>query len=170
MLKRRRPKDVDAQIRLLQDLVVNEIVEFVVPLTYLICLLAGYFGPNSELLGNIGNGDWQYSPIEDINHTVRYVLMFFLVDLGSLLVSATLLWWLCRANLYEAFTLIQKEFGLAFTIQMAMNLSCVRKIFYKLLIYKLNIFGIRRYLKSLIIMINLFLFLVFCGKLDIIRN
>ena len=104
-------------------------VEFMVPLSYLGCLLTGYYGPNAELIGDIRNGYWQYTPIENIEHSIIYVLTFFFVDFGSLLVSAILLSMISGIDLLEAFTAIYKEFGIAFTIQMALNLTGVRKYF-----------------------------------------
>ena len=67
-LKKMKHADIDSQIELLQGLVINEMIELVLPLAYSICLLAAYFGPNAEKIGNIGSDYWQYSSIEDINH------------------------------------------------------------------------------------------------------
>ena len=126
--KRKKTADLDIQIKLLQELIINEIVEFMVPLSYLGCLTVGFYGPNSELIGDIRNGYWQYSPIEDIEHAIIYVLAFFLIDFGSLLISIVLLWTFCRINVLAAFTAIYKEFGLAFTVQIGLNLTGVREI------------------------------------------
>ena len=42
----------DAELQLI-TLVTVEMVETVVPVTFLICLLMSYYGPNSELIGSI---------------------------------------------------------------------------------------------------------------------
>ena len=76
-LKTKSPMKIDQQISLIQELVVNELVEFMLPLAYLGCLLLGYYGPNSELIGGLKSGYWQYSPIEDIAHTIKIILIFF---------------------------------------------------------------------------------------------
>ena len=86
-LKMKRPDDTEKIFKLLQELIINEIVEFIAPLNYLICLLICYFGPTADLIGNIGNDYWQYIPIDDLSRTVKYVFAFFLVDFGSLIVS-----------------------------------------------------------------------------------
>ena len=69
-----------------------------IPLVYLGCLLVGYYGPNVELIGGLRSDYWNYSPIEDVTQTVKFILMFFVVDLGSLFVSIALLWTFCRIN------------------------------------------------------------------------
>ena len=35
--------------------------EVVVPIGYLLCFLAAYYGPNAPYLGNIGSSHWQYT-------------------------------------------------------------------------------------------------------------
>ena len=126
-LKMKRPDSIEKITGLLQELIINEMVEFVVPLAYIASVLVCYFGPNAKLIGNIGSNYWQYEPIHDLNHTVEFVLIFFFADLGSLLVSTILLWAFCRINLYRVYSTIQKEFGWIFTIELAVRLIAVRK-------------------------------------------
>ena len=127
LLKQRKSDDVDKQIQLLQELVISEMVEVMIPITYLLTFIVAYHGPNAELIGNVRNGYWQYTKTEDVKHTIEYVFMFFLVDVCSLLVSAALLWCFCRINLYRAYSEIMKEFGTAITIQMGSALNGVSK-------------------------------------------
>ena len=126
-MQKRKAEDLEKVIGLLQELVINEMVEFMVPLAYLACLLACFFGPNAKLIGNVRNGYWQYNPIVDLDHTVKYVLTFFFVDFGSLVVSSVLLWTVCRINLYRVYSGLQKEFGWTFMVKMATSLSAVSK-------------------------------------------
>lgn len=44
-LKKKRPMEVDLQIGLLQELVINEIIEFMVPPIYLATLIIAFYGP-----------------------------------------------------------------------------------------------------------------------------
>ena len=57
------PFKKNKQIELLQILVINEMVECMVPITYLLCFTVAYFGPNSDLIGNIRNNYWQYNAV-----------------------------------------------------------------------------------------------------------
>ena len=124
-LKKKRPMEVYTQIGLLQDLVINEMIEFMVPPIYLATLLLAFYGPNAEIIGNVKNGYWRFTPIADINHTIEFVIMFFFIDICNLFISAFLLWTFARINLYRAFVEIQKEFGLPFLFQIGAALSHV---------------------------------------------
>ena len=115
----------EKEIELLQSLVINEMIEVVVPLAYLLCLVAAYYGPNSELIGNVGNSYWQYSAIEDIERTIKYILAFFVIDLGSLVVTSITLWSSYQINLYKAYVVLQKEFGFLFWFSMAAQMYAV---------------------------------------------
>ena len=117
--------DTDKVSKVLQELIVNEMVEFMEPLAYLASLLVCYFGPNAELIGNVRNDYWQYSKIVDLDHTIKYVMMFFFVDFASLIVATILLWTFCRINLYRAYCAIQQEFGWTFIVNMAFCLTAV---------------------------------------------
>ena len=82
-LKRRKPTNTRKIIELLQELAIAEMVEFVVPLVYLICFCIAYFGPNAKLIGNVGNDYWQYVKIKDVDHTITNICLFFFIDLLS---------------------------------------------------------------------------------------
>ena len=112
-------------IHLLQEVMINEWVELVIPLAYLVFLMMAYYGPNNELIGDIGNSYWQYIEIENMEQPIMYLSAFFFVDLVSLLTSGTLLWFFCKINMYIAFAELQKEFGWAFAILLATNLNGV---------------------------------------------
>ena len=44
----------------LKVLVLCETLEVVMPLGYLACFVAAFYGPNARVLGNVKNGYWQY--------------------------------------------------------------------------------------------------------------
>lgn len=115
-MKKRNPINEEKQIEMLQDLIISEIVEFVVPLSYLLCFSVAYFGPNANLLGNVGNSYWQYNAVEDVAHTIGNIFMFFMIDMCSLVVCSCLLWIFCRINLYRVYIVVQKEFGNIFLV------------------------------------------------------
>ena len=115
----------ELQMILMQELVVAGIIEFIVPLSYLLCFLMAYFGPNATLIGNVKNSYWQFRATEDINHTIIYLCIFFFIDLLSLLLCAQILWKFCKLSLYRAFAALQKEFGYAFAFCMTNYLNGV---------------------------------------------
>ena len=119
-------------VQSLLALVINEVVEAVVPLTYLICFMMAYYGPNAELIGNIRNGYWQYTPVSNIERFIKNVLLYFFVDFTSAIISAILLWTFCRINIIRAYMHWQKEFWLVMAVNTAYFVNMVS---YKMLIY-----------------------------------
>ena len=49
-LKKIDPLNLEKQIDFLQDLVLNEMIEFIIPLVHLLVFFSAYFGPNSGLI------------------------------------------------------------------------------------------------------------------------
>ena len=116
--KYRKTANTEKKIELLQDLALNEIVEIIVPLTYLLCFVAAYYGPNAALIGNVQNDYWQYEKTENIDELIKNISVFVLVDVLSGIVCYFLLLWICKINLIRASATLLREFGLVFTINM----------------------------------------------------
>ena len=118
--KRKSEKDDEKRINLLQELALNELVEFLAPLSFLVTIVVAYYGPNSTLIGDVGNGYWQYTAIKDIKPMIKTVVIFFLVDFISAIVCALLLWRFCKINLFKSAMALEKEFwGVFWAIQFA---------------------------------------------------
>ena len=126
-LKKKRPEEKEKAIELLQELVIIEMVEFIVPLIYVLVFCCVYYGPNASLFGNIGNGYWQYVAVEDVVHTIKTVCIFFFVDLCSSIIISMVLWFSCHINLFRAYEALQKEFGFIFMLTLVCYLSLVSK-------------------------------------------
>ena len=74
---------IERRDKAVATLALAEIMEVLVPMIYGINLTIAYYGPNSTVLGNIGNGYWQYRAMTDLTATLKSVSMMFLVDLIS---------------------------------------------------------------------------------------
>ena len=126
-------KKENEMVSSLITLVMNELVEVVVPSTYLICFIMAYYGPNGDLIGNVRNGYWNYTPVSDIEHYIGNLLKFLFVDSMSLVISALLLWRVCRINIIRAYMHLQKEFWLTLAVTTAFNVnmvSCKMQIYF----------------------------------------
>ena len=119
------PKNTNKLEELVYTLVINEMVEFTVPLAYLLCFTSAYFGPNHDLIGNVGNSYWQYRAVDDFEHTLMFVSMLFFIDLLSLVACVYLLWQYCNKDLIQYYIAVQKEFGVGFIIVMSSTLNAV---------------------------------------------
>ena len=115
--------NLEKMIKLLYTIILNEWVETVIPLGYLICLLMGYYGPNSEIIGDVGCSYWHYNAIEDIVHTINFLSTFFLVDILSLFVSNFLLSKFAGIQMYQGFAELEKEFGKAFAAKITIAIT-----------------------------------------------
>ena len=118
----------DAYIEQAQELVINEMVEFIIPLSYLLCFLTAYFGPNSSLIGNVLNGLWQYAAVDGIGKTVETIGIFFIIDCLSGLSCFFILKIYANINILKALSYLQKEFGMVFAINIACPLNAVSSI------------------------------------------
>ena len=124
-LRKRKPEDNGRAIALLQELMVAEMVECVVPLAYTLCFFTAYYGPNANLIGNIKNDYWQYVAVEDADQTIKNVSMFFFIDLLSGITCSLILWFSCRIKFIRIYIAIQKEFGLLFLLTLVYILVMV---------------------------------------------
>ena len=114
-------------MKLLIDLVIAELVEFTVPLIYLLCFCTAYFGPVGVLFGNVKSDYWHHRPVEDFGEAVENILVFFFIDACSLIVCSVILWVVCRINLYRALIVLQEEFGVLFAMNLAPLVTSVSK-------------------------------------------
>ena len=117
-LNKKAPLNLQDQINRLQELALYELVEFQAPLTFVLVIIVAYFGPNAELFGNISNSYWSYKSIEDLQETLENMMLLFLIDFSSTILSSIILWFSCSINLWKVFVVLQKEFKNAFCVSL----------------------------------------------------
>ena len=79
-------------------LILVETLEALVPLAYVITILIAYYGPNANILGNIGNSQWQYEAIPDIRRLIENLTLMFVIDICGAIIVGLLLWKMCSIN------------------------------------------------------------------------
>ena len=120
-------KNQEKQIKSLLSLIINESLEFLMPIAYVVCLLMAYYGPNAEILGNIKNSYWQYIAINNIEKTLQWIGMMFAVDIASAVISFLVLWWLCKINIIRIYLQMQNEIWPIIAIQQGYLISEVKR-------------------------------------------
>ena len=110
----------------LSELALVEIIEFVVPINYIVTLVIAMYGPNSLILGNYGNGYWQFKPIESLDKYVTGAFEMFFVDCCSFFVGSCILWRFCSINFLREVCLQIKKHGRFLAVSMAQGLVAVR--------------------------------------------
>ena len=124
-IRKKHHGSIQRQKTILQELVVAELVEFYAPLSFILGTALAYFTPIGIIVGNISNGYWAYHAIEDIGETLRKMGLFFLMDFTSAILSATILWFSCKINLWNTFAVLQKEFFKEFIVVLGITLLMV---------------------------------------------
>ena len=130
-IKKQRPSnDMNDQemFHLLYSLTINELVEVAVPLTYMICFLCAYVGPNGELICDVRSKYFHCIPLSNINTFIKNMATFMVVDFTSVVFNSVLLWVSCKISLIRAYLLMQKEFWLIITITTAATICGVSMI------------------------------------------
>ena len=124
-LRRNKPEQLQDQIILIQGLVLNEHVEFVMPIAYLCCFVAAYYGPNGELIGNIKYGNWRFKAVTEVDLFYRNITELFLIDLSSAIICTIILWMACKINLLRAYYQLLKDHWQEMAVQTAFLLEFV---------------------------------------------
>ena len=104
---------------LIEELVLTERIETLVPLTYMICFAIAYYGPNAEILGSVKLTLWHYKSVLDIEKYMTSLFMLFSIDFLSLIINWIILWTTCNINIFRIFQKIQSEFWLIMAVQQA---------------------------------------------------
>ena len=79
MFKKDDKKSLEETTDLLQELMVNEIVEVLSPIMYLLCFITAYYGPNADDIGNIKNSTWHFRAFYDVGTSIGLIFLFFCV-------------------------------------------------------------------------------------------
>ena len=112
---------------MIEELLVTERIETLIPLTYMISFAIAYYGPNAEILGRVKLDLWQYKPILDFGNYMKNVFILFVVDFMSLVINGIILRTTCNVNILRIFRNIQSEFWLIMAVQQATSLTEVLK-------------------------------------------
>ena len=103
----------------LEELIMTERIESVIPFTYLLTFLMANYGPNAEILGNIKLTIWQYQSVADIEDYIKNLLKLLVIDFSSFATNGILLWITCKINVFKVLKKVQAQFWLIMTIQEA---------------------------------------------------
>ena len=112
-------ENVEKLMQSVQILVIGESLEIIIPLAYLLCFVAAFYGPNADILGNVKNGYWQYQAVDDLWGTVSNLLFLVTFDFISLVIAGIFLFISSNINLFHVYLHLMKEYGVVFSIHQA---------------------------------------------------
>ena len=127
-MKMKNNGTIQDQVNELQNLALNEIIEFHASLSFLFVVLVACHSPNAHLVGNIKNSYWKYEEIEDINKTMLGMGVFFLVDFSTGVICSLILWFTCKINFWKVFLELQKEYAVGLCVKLGRVTTIVSKI------------------------------------------
>ena len=107
----------------LQILVVKEKVVFIVPISYSLCFLAAYFGPNANIIGNVGNSSWHFQKVDELRPPLIILGVLFLVRLIGIAMWSLLLKVFSQIKYIDGYIHIQKHLWLIMAIHEAYALN-----------------------------------------------
>ena len=120
-----RKKDEDAAIDAIQTLVLNETVEFVIPLAFLCNFCIAYYGPNAEVLGGIKNSYWHFVAVSDVWMFSKNILLMFVIDAASLIISGLALKIFCNVSILKVYFRMQKDIGIFMAVTQVATINSV---------------------------------------------
>ena len=114
-----------------EKLVMAERIESVIPATYIICMLMGWYGGNGEILGNIKLTIWHYAAIENIDSNMQKLLLLLFVDFSSFVTNGILLWCTVKINIFRTLQMLQRDFWFVMAIfECALFVEVTLLVFY----------------------------------------
>ena len=100
-----------------------ELIEGYTPIIYGICIVAAYNGPNSHILGNVGNSYWSYQEIDDIGALFWTMFLLFSVDIISVLLNSVCLWKMVHLSMIRNFHGVLKQYWFYMAIKLGYYMS-----------------------------------------------
>ena len=128
--------DIDAKINQMQirnsimELVANEAIELVVPISFIGAYIIAYYGPNYDIIGSVGCSYWTFNKVEDIAAFLKPILKMAIIDCGSGLISGILLLRFCQINIIDEYSCMIEKYWMLMAISGA---SCMNKVIFSLI-------------------------------------
>ena len=107
------------------ELVLNETIEILVPLSFIVSYATAFYGPNYDKLGSVGCNYWTFEKVEDINSFLTPVVFMEIVDFGTAVISGILLYRLCRINILKEYVSTIKRYWVTLAFSGAYNIISV---------------------------------------------
>ena len=120
--KKGQDRSVDTNVNL-QILAVKEKVGFIVPISYTLCFMGAYFGPNSKIIGNVGNTSWHFGRVKSLGPPLKILGLLFLIRFIGIGLWIVVLRGFSQIKYIDGYMYIQKKFWLIMAIHEAYALN-----------------------------------------------
>ena len=100
----------------------SEIMEGFIPILYATCMVMAYYGPNASMLTNIGSTYWG-EKIEDVGPVLISMVILFMFDIISVVVTSVLLWKVANLNMLQEFRKCLDKYWLFLIVKLGLHLT-----------------------------------------------
>ena len=104
------------------EFALSELTECFTPLVYAVGFYLAYFGYNGKILGDVKNGYWGYTPVDDIGYLFQMMLLLFGVDTLITLVSSFILSTFAKVNFFRESCRIMKRYWHLIALKFALKM------------------------------------------------
>ena len=112
-----RNHDISNKKDKVQNLVMAEFVDAMVPLVFGIAFAMAYHGPNATLMKGIKN-DYFGDQIEDVQHVYTVMVLMLSFDLLAMVISGIFLRYSCKIDLFQIFCNMIDEYWMLFMVKL----------------------------------------------------
>lgn len=107
----------------MMGLIINEMIELLVPLVYGIGFATAYYGPNAHLIAGVKSSYYGSKPVEDLQHWYSTLAQFLSMDLCAMICGGVILWLLTRVNLAREISLLLNKYWFIFMMKLGIAAS-----------------------------------------------
>ena len=100
-------------------LALTEVVEVLVPISYILTFLIAFYGPNALILGDIQNSYWEFSAIENIGKVLSGTGLMVFFDASFGLISGLMLWKFAKLHMLKEYSIALKQFWPIIAVRLA---------------------------------------------------
>ena len=106
--------------QVITTLIINEAMEVLVPLLFMMAFSIAYYGPNAANLGKIGIDYWKYEKVNDILDYSKGAIQMASFECLVIVLTFLVLWKLTKIDIGETVKGLTKEFGFTAAIYLSM--------------------------------------------------
>ena len=110
----------------IMELVLNETVETMVHIAFIVTYIFVYHGPNPDVIGNVGCDCWTFKKVENLTTFLSPILLMAFADCVSGIISGVLLWKYCNVNIILEYCATLKKYWVILGFLGASNLLTVK--------------------------------------------
>ena len=115
----RNEEDVKKESDEIEEVILSETIEAIIPLAYAANFAAAYYGPNSRMIGNVRAAYWAFKEVEDPDQLYSAMALMFLVDVGCTVATGCTFWISCKINIIQKFLEVMKKYWWLLVIKLA---------------------------------------------------